>query len=239
MNCIDVHRKLTADPSLRDEPISKHLSECASCSKFAASINDFNQTLEAATNIDVPEGLTDRILLKHSFKQQHQQKSQRIKFYAIAASLFLVVGISFNLDKFNYINHNHSSIEQVALNHVINEQHHLHDKNDVQLSALNKMVQPFNLKFKQSIGTINYAGTCPIRKTRGAHIVIQNQQTTATLLLMPGEFVDGRSKSQRDNFTATIIPVKNGSIAIITNTNSKAELQEQIEKSLQESMQVI
>ncbi len=239
MNCIDVHRKLTADPSIQDEPVLAHLSQCTACANFAKSIDQFEQSLQPAAKIDVPDGLAERILLKHNFRQQHQQRSIRFKLYAIAASLFLVLGISLNIGNFNTVRENALTLEEVAINHVIEERNHLTENKDIQLAALNKILEPFKLKFKQTIGKINYAGSCPIHNSPGVHIIVQEKNTTATLLLMPGEYVKHRRTHSKDGFTTTVIPTQNGSMAIVTEKGSQPELIKAIEKDLNKAIQYI
>ncbi len=233
MNCIDVHRKLTTEPDNRDEAVNAHLQQCQSCNRFAQSLEQFDHTLHDAANIKVPEGLAERILLKHSFQQQRQQRTTRLKLYAIAASIVVVLGISF------HFNHPLTSLEEVTINHVANEIDHLNEHRNVQLAKLNTVLQPFNIKLNKSIGQVSYAGSCPIRNSRGVHIVLQGENETATVLLMPGEHVTTRTTLIKGDFKSVIIPVKNGSIAIITRKNSQEELEKHIEQSLYQAIQYI
>jgi len=239
MNCIDVHRKLATDPANRDEAVITHLEQCSACSSFAKSIDQFDNSLLNAANVDVPDGLVERILLKQSFKQQRYQRNNRFKFYGLVASIILVVGVSLNLKNFNIILNHTLSLEEVAINHVTSEIDHLHEKKNIQLAKLNTMLQPFNLKFKNKIGQINYAGSCPIRKSRGVHIVVQGEKETATLLVMPGEYIQSRKSHTKGDFTTTLLPTDNGSIAIVSNKNGEAEFVKELEKDLKNSIHFI
>jgi len=239
MNCIDVHRKLTTTPSTQDELILAHLAHCTACANFAKSMNDFDQTLHTAANVDVPDGLAERILLKQSFAQQHQQRATRFKLYAIAASLLLVVTVSLNMNNLNSVLNNTLSLEDVAINHVNDERHHLNDRENIQLAKLNSVLQPFNIAFKDKIGQINYAGACPIRNSRGVHIVLQKENETATLLVMPGEYITKRTSRIKGDFKTIIIPTQNGSIAIVTSINSQADFEKNIENTLNQIIQYI
>jgi len=239
MNCIDVHRKLTTHPATLDEDVAQHIAQCATCAKYAQSMHDFDQSLQQAANIDVPDGLAERILLKQNFKHQHQQRHQRFRLYAIAASLFIAIGIGLNVNTFQSMLDDSLSLEEVALRHVTSELDHLNDKKNVQLAKLNTVLQPFNIQLKKQIGQVNYAGTCPIRNSRGVHIVLEDQGKTATLLLMPGEYVNNRKMLTKDGFTTTVIPTQNGSIAIVTDKDSNGELLRSIETNLDQSIQYI
>lgn len=239
MNCIDVHRKLTAEPNCQNKNILSHLEECSACANFADSNKQFDNSLSKASNIDVPEGLAERILLKHSFKQQNQLRANRFKFFALAASLLLVLGISFNISTLHNMLDKSLSLEEVALNHVINELDHLSENKNIQLAKLNNVLQPFNIKMNSAIGQVRYAGTCPIRNNRGVHLVLQEKNDIATLLVMPGEYIAARKTHTKGDFTTVLIPTQNGSIAIVTKKGSKSTTVERLEKNINKAIQYI
>ncbi len=238
MNCIDVHRKLTTEPAIRNDAINAHLKECSACTRFAESVGQFDRAIHNAASINVPDGLAERILLKQSFKQQHQLRANRFKLYAVAASVLLVLGISLGLN-YSPGQKDALSLGDVAINHVTNEMYHLNENHNVQLAKLNLILQPFSIKLNKTIGHVNYAGACPIRNSRGVHIVLHTENETATLLVMPGEYVASRTSLTKGAFKTAIIPTKNGSIAIITSKNSKADLEQNIENSLNQAIQYI
>ena len=239
MNCIDVHRKLTAAPDCKDEAILSHLEECSACANFLNSIQQFDQSLIKAAKIEIPDGLADRILLKQSFRQQHQMRANRFKLFALAASLLLVLSVSFNMSSLINILDKSLSLEEIALNHVIDEIDHLNENKNIQLAKLNTVLQPFNIKMKNTIGQINYASTCPIRNSRGVHIILQQKNELATLLVMPGEYVASRKMHTKGDFTTVVFPTQNGSIAIVTKKGSKSVSVENLEKDLSKAIQYI
>ena len=202
-------------------------------------MKQFDQSLHAAANIDIPDGLADRILLKHGFEQQRQQKSMRLKLYAMAASLFLVVGISMNMSSFTNMLDDSLSLGDIAINHVTDELDHLSENKNIQLANLNTLLKPFNIKFKQAIGKVNYAGSCAIRNSRGAHIVVQDNNTTATLLVMPGEYIKNRQTHNKGDYTTTLIPTQNGSIAIVTEKGTQPDVIKKLESNLNKTLQYI
>ena len=239
MNCIDIHRKLTAEPNSQDEAVMAHIEQCPACANFLNSIQNFDESLSAAVNVDIPDGLAERILLKQSFTQQRQQRTNRFNLYAVASSLLIVLGVSFNIPKIASLLDNSLSLEEIAINHVIDERDHLTENRNVQLAKLNTVLQPFNIKLNKSIGQVNYAGACPIRNSRGVHLVLQKNNSVATLLVMPGEYVTERKTHTKGNFSATLIPAKNGSIAIITNNGSNPTLANELEKTYKNAIQYI
>ena len=232
MNCLDVRRHLDSDPANKTDALASHLSSCAACSEYAQHIEKSEKKLLSALTTDVPDGLAYRILLAKDIHVQQKNKQSRLRLYSIAASLLLTVGLVSTL---LFVNHPYS-LQQVALQHIQDELRHLSDRKNVQLSTLNNVLSPFSVKFNNMIGTINYAGACNIRNNRGVHIVLQGKTEPVTLLIMPGEYVKQRQHINGKQFKGVIVPVKNGSIALIGRSASEIDT---LEKTLQRSLQFI
>jgi len=211
MNCLDVCRQLNGDAYSDNDAIKNHIKHCDSCAAYAAQQNKLTDALEQAINISVPEGLASRILLQQSINDKQQNRFQRKRVYAIAASVVLTVSLVSGLLLVNLP----IALEQVALTHVKDELNHLKDNNDVQLVTLNRLLKPFNMKLNSEIGTIKYAGSCTIRNSKGVHIVVETASGPVTILLMPGEFVKNRKLVDDALFTGSVVPIENGSFAII------------------------
>jgi hypothetical protein len=68
---------------------------------------------------------------------------------------------------------------------------------------------------EMDIGLITYARTCVINGHTIPHLVIQGERGPITLLLLPDEMVDSAVALEGVGITGVILPVGNGSIAII------------------------
>ncbi len=211
MNCLDVCRELSADSDTTNASVKRHLLTCATCSSFAKQQTKLTDGLQQAINIDVPQSLVSRIILQQSINEKKQIGSRRNRVYAVAASVLLSIGIFSGVLWLN----SPASLQQVVLNHVINEQQHLLDDNNVQLAKLNTLLQDFNLRIDSSLGKINYAGSCTIRGSKGVHIVLQAKTGPVTILLMPNEKITNRQQVGDAQFTGSVVPINNGSFAII------------------------
>jgi len=235
MNCLDVCRQLSGDCFTTDSAIKDHLASCQSCSAYAQQQIKLSDSLKQAVNITVPEGLVSRILLQQSLneekhdKQEKQISIRRYRVYAIAASVVLSVSVFYRLVLFSPP----LLLEQVALNHVKDELHHLLDKKDIQLAKLNNLLQPYNMKLKSSLGVINYAGSCLIRQNKGVHIVVETNTGPVTILLMPGEQLENRQIVDDVLFSGSVVPIKKGSFAIIgKQSDSLNELEQRLKSSI-------
>lgn len=211
INCITVRRLLLTHPTDLDADVLQHLANCQACKKTALEANAFDNVLLTTLNVPVPTGLADRILLTKGIHEKLQTHKTRHRYQTIAASIVLAVGI---LATF-FFPAPDTRIGDIALAHVNDEPHHLQDRKNIKLAQLNKIISPFNMQIKISPQRIHYAGTCKIRRSTGVHIVIQGKKAPLTILLMPGEQVSKRLTIHNKDFNGIILPVKNGSIAII------------------------
>lgn len=213
INCLMVRRALLSDPYRLGDRIVQHLQDCTQCQQFAANIRDMDADIHSSLDVDIPAGLADKILLAKgvSTSLQRQKKSQQLKFALASLMLTLSsIAIYFHLDE-------PTRIEQIALAHVQGELHHLEDRENIQLAQLNTILRAFNMKLESTPNIINYAGTCQIHNSSGAHIVFQGEHAPITMLLMPGEVTSIRKNIMGARFKGIILPLEKGSIALITD----------------------
>ncbi len=215
MNCQDVRRLILADPKLHDHAVHLHLVGCAECSHFADELGSFESTLNRASKVEVPEGLASRILLRQCLTTKHNWR-KRPGLATAAVFLLGFVGILsvFFTNGLDYFGS--SSLEQVVLQHVNDELHHLEDHKNLSVQQLNSVLKEHGNKIRALPGrTINYAGACPIRNNQGAHVIVDSASGPMTILFMPGEFVGQRSLVKDKRFHGVIIPTEQGSMAIV------------------------
>jgi hypothetical protein len=63
---------------------------------------------------------------------------------------------------------------------------------------------------------VDYLNICKIRKAAGAHLVVKDGEDAVTVLIMPGEYVHERVPIQSERFQGVIVPIPNGSMAVVT-----------------------
>lgn len=75
---------------------------------------------------------------------------------------------------------------------------------------------------------MNYASGYTIRnKDKGAHIVLQGETGSVTVLFMPNEAVATRTLVQDERFNGVIVPADQGSYAIIGERDEPLDVIEQ------------
>ncbi|TNG01489.1 MAG: DUF3379 family protein [Gammaproteobacteria bacterium] len=198
-----------ADPDCKDEKFLHAKNSSDANRRILEQQRQADTDIRNAMQVDVPEGLEGRILLNQSLKEK-KQKSQWLKnIYTIAASLLMVAVILIQVLPGT------QSIETVVLAHIHDELDHLQDQRNVSSDALNRLIGTFGGHFEISPGQVNYAGLCNIRNGQGMHIVLESEQGPVTVLIMPEESIDKRLTVSDKRFNGVILPVENGSLAVV------------------------
>lgn len=232
VNCLTIRRTLLSDPYRQSEAVRRHIAECTQCKNFSLTVYDMNSDIESVLNVDTPPGLTNKILLAKGVKSSREQKRTQQRIITAFAGLMLVLSslmIYFYRDE-------PLSIETIALNHVQGELQHLEDRKNIQLSQLNDVLHNFNIKLTNTSHIINYAGTCEINHSQGAHVVFQGEHAPITMLLLPNDTTPDRKDIIGTRFKGVILPFQNGSLALIADKTENLSL---FERQITQQLTVI
>lgn len=225
MDCLSYRREVLQDPQSQAAQLVGHRNGCAVCARFTQELQQFEQSMRDAMQIDAPEGLASRIILHQQLAQRQPRKPV---WLALAASVLLTVMLVFAFYPAQV------SLQQVVLNHVNGELKHLHDQHNVSVSKLNQILLTQGTQIKQLTRTVNYAGACPIRDYKGTHMVLQGKRGVITVLLMPKEYTQGRQSFRDERFQGVIVPTNNGSMAIVAEDPQEInELEQELKQQLE------
>ncbi|MEN8207364.1 MAG: DUF3379 family protein [Pseudomonadota bacterium] len=216
MNCLEFRRLLLIEPCSSDDDFVAHHAKCTDCRHEAAQTEQLENQLREMLSVDPPEGLRDRIMLEHALEYGKSRHGIRTRWVAMAASLLLVVGLMGGLG-YHWADtlFRASGLEVAVLNHVNDELDHLHEDHNLQAADLEVLLAPFGARLKNSLGRVNYAGRCNIRKHSGIHLVVPGQQGPVTILLMPSEYVNNQRTIRSSRFSGVIVPTPYGSMAVV------------------------
>jgi hypothetical protein len=81
--------------------------------------------------------------------------------------------------------------------------------------VLARVVPASIAEMNHEAGLITYARTCVIHGKKIPHLVIQGEHGPVTILLLPDEMIDSAVRIDGQSINGVILPVGNGSIAII------------------------
>jgi hypothetical protein len=214
MKCTDYKEALTADPGFHDE--SGHVDNCADCQAYGAEILALNEKLAAAMEISVPELIMPELAdieTENVVSLSSRRVLSRPAWFAMAATILLaaVVGIRMTGTGVSY-----GTLEEQVLAHVDNEASALlPSSTPVSDRQLSRAVSNDIATMNRDVGLITYAQSCSINGKDVPHLVIQGAHGPITILLMPHESVAEATTLDGVNIKGIILPVGDGSIAII------------------------
>jgi hypothetical protein len=192
-----------------------------------------DETIARALAIDVPElkipdlppmGEEDKNVVNLPFRRA--SKISTPAWIGIAASFALaaIIGVQFTG---NGPEHDQLLAEQV-LAHLDHEPWALR-VTDVAVSEeqFASVMNPEVGTMDRDIGLVSYAQTCIINGRTIPHLVLQGEHGPVTLLLMPDEMVNSAVLLSGESVNGVIIPMGEGSIAIIGEREENIEELEQ------------
>ncbi len=221
MNCIEFRRILLTDPGVVDAEFARHRRDCHDCTDAVERSAYFERRLREAVDIDVPENLASRILLKQSFEAHTERPWWRTRrAYALAASMLLMVGLA-TLALTSHLEQRHLSEEFVAL--VKGAPYALAASKPVSSDDISAAMRPAGLDLDGEIGNVTYAGRCLVRGTLSGHIVLQGDTAPVTVFLINEQLVTDRGTIRSDLYSGIVLPLGSGTIAIVSTPGEALE----------------
>lgn len=234
MNCDEYKQAIGADPNF--DGGAGHVSECASCQAYRREMLELEQMIKGALTIKVPElelPSLDDVEVENIVSLDSRRRTMAPTWFAVAATVlvgaFIAVQIGGDGDSAGY-----DALAEEVLAHVYHEPGALVPSNVQVTDDVLYEVVPANVaELDRNAGLITYAETCPINGKDVPHLIIQGQQGPITIMLLPDEKISEAISLNDENSHGVILPVGDGSIAIIGSRDEKLEeVQKQIVQSV-------
>ena len=222
MNCEEYRQALTADPAWTGG--AGHVAACAECQAFARKVQALNLDIARALQVDVPPLVMPalpEIDSSNVAALPTRRRSLKPYWFAIAATVVLAASISLRMSG---MFETYETLGEEVLAHLDHEPVALRvTDTPVSDERLQRALPKTVAVFDRSESLITYANPCVINGHRVPHLVIQGQHGPVTILLMPEEQVAAASNLEGENVHGVILPVGDGSIAIIGNRRESLE----------------
>jgi hypothetical protein len=233
MNCDEYKQAVGADPSF--DGGAGHLSDCPSCQEYRRDMQALDQKIGRALALEVPE-LTmpslDDVDTGNVVTLESRRPVSMKAWFSVAATVALAVFIGFRYGP--DISPEYASLGDEVLAHVTHEPAALL-VTDFKVSDehLSEVVPASIANIDHSSGLITFAETCPISGYDVPHLVIQGEHGPITIMLLPNEKISEAITLNDENSHGVILPVGDGSIAIVGSREEKLEdVQKQILQSV-------
>lgn len=184
MDDISFRHRAVATPN-DNEP--DFLQRQAQSEQDKALVNEgkqFDRQLQSLLKVDIPDDLTEKILLEQSFAMEKKKTLSHRWHIAIAASIAFIIGISLPL--LNNLSALPEDIGSVAMQHV-QEEYYFTAKIDEQASraAVNAKLASYGGKVNGDLGKVFFVNYCSFKGTPALHMIIQGEAGRVTVFVVP------------------------------------------------------
>lgn len=232
MNCDEYRAAVCAEPSFAGG--AEHLEGCAACRQFRDEMRVLDETIGRALAVEVPEPklpAADPSVVAFSPPRRSGRRFPIPAWFAIAATVAIAALLTLH---FMSPAADRQSLAEEVLAHLDGEPNALLPT-DVPVPAgrVSAVVPPNIAVLNGNAGLITYARTCVIDGHLVPHLVIQGKKGPITIILMPEEKVANAIPVEGKTVEGVILPVGDGSIAIIGERGERLDdVQQKILKSV-------
>ncbi|PCK29673.1 DUF3379 family protein [Pseudoalteromonas piscicida] len=185
MDELEFRRRLVADP--HDEEVIKQAEQQPELQALVDEMQSFDDFLSKSLDIDVPEGLADKVIAKQQALEQAEQKVVKVSWFRRATAPFAIAASVFFAAVIFYFGGFGQPLDtgEHALAHVYYEQSALEKQEAVSLQTVNEKLAMFGGKFDNLPGKIVYATFCNFKGQKSLHLVMQSEFGPLTVFVVP------------------------------------------------------
>lgn len=213
MNCEEFRQAVTADPAAE---AAGHAGACPDCRKFLDRLHALDREMRVAMEIEVPQYKLPAVAGTAEIVTIPRRASWvRTGWIGLAASVALVAVFVLNRGEERLPG---TSLADQVIAHLDHEPASLVITNrPVSEGRFQAVARPALVDVNREIGLVTYAASCIINGREVPHLVVQGENGPVTILLLPHEKVAQAIPLQGAAIEGLILPVGNGSVAIIGN----------------------
>ncbi len=107
------------------------------------------------------------------------------------------------------------TLADVVREHIEREAPHLREHGHLSDAQVAAVLRQVGGDLMASLGQVDFAGLCPMRRALGAHLVIAGSRGPVTVLFMPGEHLQTAQQIRSDHLRGRVVPTRYGSLAVV------------------------
>ena len=232
MDDLEFRRALLADPKCNDPEILDAIASDIKKQAFSQELKLLNQKMTEASQINVPDGLAHRLLLRQSMVEYQQQRGKRHYLQlAMAASIAFVFGLSFI---FWQQPASVLSLSEHAIAHVIMEgDYALGANEDISLQQVNLKLARFGGEFTTQLGQVYYANFCDFNNVKSLHLVMQGDTGKVSVFIVPHQQAFKADNLSEGKWTSQSVDMHKASLVVVSDQAADiGKMKEKLAQSL-------
>jgi len=225
MDCREFRQEAGADPRHLGAAAVAHRDACAACAGLLRRILALDEKILAALQVPVPDSVREgSAAVSFDRGADGNGRAGRAgpaarlpgigprRWMALAASIAGGVLIGSLL----WVSGPRASLAQDVMKHMGHEPDAMvatsHEADPAEVAAV---LERAGVRLRPGVGTVSYANTCPFRREKVPHLVVQTGAGPMTVMVLRGEKVPAPVNFDEDGYAGTIVPAGPGSIAVI------------------------
>jgi hypothetical protein len=195
MDELSFRRTIYAEPNTTDPDIIQAAKNDPAKQVFWDEVKAMDAQLALAMHIPVPENFADKLILRQGMDEFTQTRRKRPWYVAMAASVAMVVGISYMTlfagnnglanDVFAHVSHEYMNKEMTM------------GGQNVTQAAINEKMATFNGALSDEIGEVVSANYCYLNTIKSLHMIIRGKTGLVNLFVV----TDNKSKELEEDFS--------------------------------------
>ncbi|HEY2340986.1 MAG TPA: DUF3379 family protein [Steroidobacteraceae bacterium] len=199
MSCEQIRLQIGADPAESNASLEEHVRECAACRQFREEMRTLDANIRRALEQPPQPARTPRV-------------TSAWRPWALAASVLLAMLAVLSL----WLLRPSETLARDVVAHVREEPESWLMRQHVDAQSMDEALRGAGVKLDITSDRITYAQSCWFRDHYVPHLVVQTAQGPATVLILRKLQVKGRETFHESGMNGVIVPVPEGSIAVLT-----------------------
>lgn len=218
MNCTEFQRRLLIDPRAADMAAAAAARVCADAPALLAEALAMEHRIEAALQVPVPAGLTERVLaaLPAETTAGSPPLSRRWRPLALAASLALVGWLSLALLRGADPT---AALIAASVEHLGHEPYALTRTERVPDTLIERMFSEAGLRIDSGGLALSYLNRCPLQRGWSVHMVMPAPEGPVTVMYVIGESRVERMDTRHAMVAVRTLPFAAGALVLLAESN--------------------
>ncbi|TRX57390.1 DUF3379 family protein [Thalassomonas sp. M1454] len=237
MDELELRRRLYANPNDDSEELKQALADDKNSREFAKELKLFDEKIASALDVDVPENLANKLILRQSLHSHQVTKKKSRIHLAMAASVAFMVGLGVTYLNFSPA---HTNIADYSLAHYHHEAGSFPKvaNANYSLASINNEMENLNVSFIEKVGRLISVDGCFFDGMDSMHLVFEGEYDNITVFIIPqAEHLAFDDKFSDDTIQGISKKYPNGEVIIMGDKKEALDLwQEKIDSSIQWSI---
>lgn len=223
MDDLTFRKTVYAEPFTKDPEVIEAASKDQKKQAFWDELKAMEIELQAAMNVQVPEHLAEKLILRQTLSEHKSVTQKRPWYIALAASVVFASVLSFSM-----LNSSGNQLSDDVLAHMSHVDFELMKSAQVDINTVNDKLASFNGQVDGELGEVVSANYCYLDKIKSLHVIIRGENGLTSLFVVPDSITDSISKTfSNATYQGASFLLESAKVIVVGENRSDVERLEQ------------